>query len=143
MTAELNRALARTDEAVWRAALELAGALDAVPALAVGLRLTAPGRRLASVLELPTDRPVEVALRAGTPPPVALGFDQLARAENWRARLTIARHKVAPPATFLRAWSPLARRGRLGLALAYAWRPLWLLRHAPAGFRAWWAARWR
>jgi hypothetical protein len=142
VTAELERALARTDQVVWRAAAQLAGALDAVPAFAVGLRMTPAGRGMASALDLPSDRPVDVALRASTPPPVALGFDQLARAENWRARLTIMRHKVVPPATFVRAWSPLARRGRLGLALAYAWRPLWLLRHAPAGFRAWWAARW-
>jgi hypothetical protein len=140
--AELERAVSSTDEAVWRAAVELAEALDAVPALAAGLRMTAPGRTLACTLDLPADRSVEVALRASSPPPVALGFDQLARAEDWRARLRIMRHKVAPPATFVRAWSPLARRGRLGLVLAYAWRPLWLLRSAPAGFRAWRAARW-
>jgi hypothetical protein len=140
--AELERAVSSTDQAVWRAAVELAEALDAVPALAAGLRTSAAGRSLASTLGLPSDRSVEVALRASSPPPVALGFDQLARAEGWRARLRIMRHKVAPPATFVRAWSPLARRGRLGLVLAYAWRPLWLLRSAPAGFRAWRAARW-
>ena len=142
VTAELERAVTSTDQAVWTAAVELAEALDAVPALAAGLRTSAAGRSLASTLDLPADRPVEVALRASSPPPVALGFDQLARAEGWRARLRIMRHKVAPPATFVRAWSPLARRGRLGLVLAYAWRPLWLLRSAPAGFRAWRAARW-
>jgi Uncharacterised nucleotidyltransferase len=139
--AELERALSSTDAAVWRAAGDLASALDATPAFAAGLRLTAQGRALASTLGLPTDRPVDVALRATTPPPVALGFDQLARAESWRTRLAILRHKFVPPATFVRAWSPLARRGRLGLVLAYAWRPLWLLRRAPAGFRAWRAAR--
>ena len=140
--AELERAVSSTDQAVWRAAVELAEALDAVPALAAGLRTSPAGRTLASTLHLPADRSVEVALRASSPPPVALGFDQLARAEDWRARLRIMRHKVAPPATFVRAWSPLARRGGLGLVLAYAWRPLWLLRSAPAGFRAWQAARW-
>jgi hypothetical protein len=142
VTAELERALSTTDPAVWRAAGELAQTLDAVPAFAAGLRTTAAGRTLASTLDLPADRSVEVALRASSPPPVALGFDQLARAPDWRARLRIMRHKVAPPATFVRAWSPLARRGRVGLVLAYAWRPLWLLRSAPAGFRAWRAARW-
>jgi hypothetical protein len=139
--AELERAISSTDEAVWRAAAGLAEALDAVPALAEGLRTSPAGRTLASTLDLPADRPVEVALRASSPPPVALGFDQLAGAESWRDRLRIMRHKVAPPATFMRAWSPLARRGRLGLVLAYAWRPLWLLRSAPAGFRAWRAAQ--
>jgi hypothetical protein len=29
--------------------------------------------------------------------------------------------------SFIRAWSPLARRGRVGLAVAYAYRPLWVL----------------
>jgi hypothetical protein len=139
--ADLERALACTDGAVRRAAGELARALDAVPAYAIGLRLTAAGRAQAAALGLPTDRSVDVALRASTPPPVALGLDQLTRAEGWRARLAIVRHKLVPPATFMRAWSPLARRGRLGLVLAHAWRPLWLLRHAPAGFRAWRAAR--
>jgi hypothetical protein len=26
----------------------------------------------------------------------------------------------------MRTWKPLARRGRHGLALAYAWRPFWV-----------------
>lgn len=138
---ELERALSRVDETTWRAAAELAAALDATPAFATGLRMVAKGRALASALELPAGQPVDVALRATTPPPVALGFDQLARAPCWQARFQIIRHKVVPPTTFMRAWSPMAREGRRGLVLAYAWRPLWLLRRAPAGFRAWRRAR--
>ena len=48
-----------------------------------------------------------------------------------------------PPATFMRRWYPQAADSRRRLALAYLWRPLWLLRHAPAGFRAWRDARGR
>ena len=35
-----------------------------------------------------------------------------------------------PPVSFIRAWSPLATRGRVGLVAAYAYRPLWVLWHA-------------
>ena len=137
----LERALATFDDDQWRSAAVLAGRLEATGALAAGLRITQEGRRLADRLGLPEGGSVDVTLRARTAPPVALGFDQLARAGSWRARVTIVRHKAVPPPSFVRAWSPLARRGRLGLAVAYAWRPLWLLVHAPMGFRAWRAAR--
>jgi hypothetical protein len=138
---EVELAVTREDAATWKAAAELARALDAEPAFAAGLRLVPSGRLLADELGLPTEQSVAVALRATTPPPVALGFDQLARANGLRARLAILRHKLFPPPTFMRKWSPRAQEGRLGLALAYAWRPLWLLSKAPAGFRAWRAAR--
>ena len=138
---ELERAIARVDDATWRAAAELAASVEATPAFVAGLRLPASGRILASRLQLPTDSSVEVALRASSPPPVALGLHQLARAGGQRARLQILARKLVPPAAFMRVWSPRARRGRLGLALAYAWRPLWLVLRAPQGFRAWRAAR--
>jgi hypothetical protein len=139
--AELERALSRADAGTWGAAAQLAAELDATAAFATGLRMVPAGRTLASALDLPTAQPVDVALRASTPPPVALGFDQLTRADGWRERLGIMRHKLVPPASFMGAWSPVARQGRLGMARAYASRPFWLLRHAPAGFRAWREAR--
>jgi Uncharacterised nucleotidyltransferase len=138
---ELDRAIARTDASTWRAAAGIAADLDALPAFATGLRMAGSGRALADDLSLPEVRPVDVALRAATPPPVALGFEQLARADGWPRRVQIIARKVVPPTTFMRAWSPMAHRGRVGLLLAYAWRPIWLLRCAPAGFRAWRAAR--
>ena len=138
---DLEQALDRADFETWRQAADLAASLDATAAFATGLRLVPRGRKLADELDLPTDRPVALALKVTSPPPLALGFEQLARARGLRAKLRILRHKVVPPPTFMRHWSPLARRGRRGLLLAYLWRPLWLLRRAPAGFRAWWAAR--
>jgi hypothetical protein len=138
---DLDRAIAIADEASWREAEELAASLDATPAFAAGLRLTPSGAALADRLGLPRDVPVDVALRAETPPPVALGLDQLAQAKGLRARLGILRHKLVPPPSFMRHWSSLARRGPVGLLLAYLWRPLWLLARLPEGFEAWRRAR--
>jgi hypothetical protein len=138
---DLERGASAADLATWRAAAELAAALEATPAFATGLRLVEPGRAIASKLGLPTDGSVDLALKASTPPPIALGFDQLARASGWRERMTILRHKFFPPVTFMKRWSPLARQGRLGLLRAYLHRGAWLVRKAPAGFRAWRSAR--
>jgi hypothetical protein len=138
---DLERAVSTADIATWEAAAELAASLQATPAFAAGLRLTEPGRVLASQLDLPTQASVRLALTATTPPPIALGFDQLEQAAGFRQRVVILRHKFFPPVTFMRRWSPLARRGRRGLLLAYVRRWLWLMRYAPAGFRAWRSAR--
>jgi hypothetical protein len=138
---EVELAVTRTELPAWQAAAELARALEAEPAFAAGLRLVPSGRRLADELGLPTEQSAALALRTTTPPAAALGFEQLADASGLRQRLEILRYKLFPPPTFMRKWSPRARQGRLGLAVAYAERPLWLLRHAPAGFRAWRAAR--
>ena len=138
---DLDRALATLDAPVWVEASAIARELEATAAFAAGLRLTPAGGAVADELGLPSRVPADVALRATSAPPVALGFDQLARAHGLRERLEILRYKVFPPPTFMRAWSPRARQGRLGLAIAYISRPLWLLRGAPAGFRAWRAAR--
>jgi hypothetical protein len=141
IVAELERALERTDKATWSAAARLASSLDAVPAFAAGLRLVPAGRELADELDLPPAGPDDVSLRASTPPPLALGFDQLARAKGVRARLSILRHKFFPPPTFVRYQFPREGPGRLGLARGYVKRWRWLLRQAPAGFRAWRSAR--
>jgi hypothetical protein len=138
---EVERAIRTVDAGTWTAAGALAAELEATPAFAAGLRLVPSGRELADRLKLPSARSVGVELRTTTPPPGALVFDQLSQATGFRARLRILRHKLFPPATFMRKWSPRARRGRLGLAVAYAERPIWLLKQAPAGFRAWRAAR--
>jgi hypothetical protein len=138
---DLERALQTVDVEQWAEAAALAASVDATAAFATGLRLSPAGAVVVDELRLPATQPVDVALRAASAPPVALGFDQLARARDLRERLTILRYKIAPPPTFMRRWSPEARQGRLGLARAYVRRPLWLLRRAPGGLRAWRAAR--
>jgi hypothetical protein len=139
--ADLERALVVADEGLWREAAALAARVDAVEAFAAGLRMAPDGERLAQRLELPQPSSVDVALRAATAPPVALGVEQLARAAGWRARAAILGRKLVPPAEFMRHWDRRAADSRPRLALAYVRRPFWLLRHAPAGARAWWRAR--
>jgi hypothetical protein len=138
---ELELAVATAEPSVWREAAQIACELSAEDAMGTGLRMVPGGAELAANLGLTEHDSVEVALRATKAPPVALGLEQLASASGLRSRIAILRHKVAPPVTFMLAWSPRARRSRLGLVLAYLWRPLWLLARTPAGARAWVRAR--
>jgi len=73
------RGISIADEASWSAAAELAASLEATAAFAAGLRLIPQGAALSERLGLPREVSVDVALRAGNPPPVALGLDQLAQ----------------------------------------------------------------
>jgi hypothetical protein len=133
---DLARALDRLPLAVWRSAAELAERLDATAAFVAGLRMLPPGEELRGRLGLPRGTTVEVALRASTPPDLSLGLHRLAVAPGLRHKVAFGGRKLFPPAAWMRAWLPLARRGRLGLAAAYVWRPLWLLWRAPAAVRA-------
>lgn len=139
---DLARALDTFPYATWEQASVLAERLDALGAYAAGLRLLTAGVKLAERLDLRDTPDVETILRAGTAPPTALGFDWLAQTPGLRAKLRFLAGKIAPDAEFMRAWSPLARGGsRTGLALAYAWRPIWLLLRGGPGLRAWLTAR--
>jgi hypothetical protein len=137
----LDRGLVWADATTWDAAAGLARDLDAVDAFSAGLRLVPAGVELTRRLDLPENRSVDAALKAASPPPVALGFEQLASASGWWARLKIAALKAFPPPGFIRHWWPPAARGPLMLTVGYLYRPIWLLRRAPAGWRAWRTAR--
>jgi hypothetical protein len=139
--ADLERALAAGDEDLWAAAAALAAELDAGDAFAAGLRLAPAGAQLAVRLRLPPPRSVDAELRAGSPPPLALGFEQLARADGTRARAEIVWRKLVPPASFVRHWDPAGGDSRVGLVRAYVRRPLWIMRRVPRGLEAWWRAR--
>jgi hypothetical protein len=130
---DLERALARVPEETWAEAAVLAGRLDGTQTFATGLRLLPEGARLADRLELVGPALIAAARRAR----IALGFERLAGAPGPRAKLALAFREAFPTPAYLRWWSPLARRGRLGLALSRIWRPLWLLRHAAPSFIAW------
>jgi Uncharacterised nucleotidyltransferase len=138
---ELRRALDRSGLETWREAMQLAERLQAVPSLAAGLRLLPEGAELAERLRLPHDADRVTALRAAGAHSTAIGFARLAATPGLRAKLALASRKLVPTPAFMRHWSRLARRGRLGLVLAYLWRPMWLLvRLVPAGV-AWLRAR--
>lgn len=138
---DLGRALEVADEGLWAAAAALATRLDALDAFAAGLCLAPAGAAVARRLALPPPRSVDAALRATSPPPVALSFEQLVSARGVRARLAIVWHKLVPPPAFIRHWDPRAADGHIALARAYARRPLWILRHTPRALRAWYRAR--
>ena len=137
----LERALACVDVSIWRSAASLAARLAATDSFAAGLRLVPAGADVADQIGLGANRSVNAALHASTPPPIALGIEQLASAASWRARATILVRKFVPPPAFIRYWWPPAARGPLMLAVGYLYRPIWLLRRAPDGFRAWIRAR--
>jgi hypothetical protein len=54
-----------------------------------------------------------------------------------RAKAMCLAHELVPSPAGMRYWTPLARRGWVGLTAAYLWRPIYLLVHAPAALVAW------
>jgi hypothetical protein len=138
---DLERAVRQLPIATWRAAAALAAELGATAAFAAGLRLDAAGALIADSLALPREANVELLLRSTTATPTAVGFEWLMRTPGIGRKLRIVLHKMFPPPGFMRAWTPLARRGVPGLVLAYLWRPVWLLVRLGPSARAWWRAR--
>ena len=136
---DLRRAIAHADERLWSQALEQARAFDGVPAFASGLRLLPEGVELARRLGIEGVRSTRHELRRQGIP-TAEGIDALlSPGLGARHRLATVAREFFPPPEFMRWRTPLARRGRFGLAAAYVWRPIWLLLHAPRAI----AARWR
>jgi Uncharacterised nucleotidyltransferase len=133
---DLERGLELAPAATWERAHELALELDAAPAFAAGLGLTAAGRRLATALGVEAGGSQAARLRIAKVP-LAEGFAELAAAPGARGKLALLRRELFPTPAFMRWWTPLARRGRLGLALAYPWRWAWLAARAVPGYRAW------
>jgi Uncharacterised nucleotidyltransferase len=138
---DLRRALARAEERLWRQAKELARDFDGLPVFASGLRLLPEGVELARRLGIEDVRsPLHELRHEGVP--MAEGIDALlSPGVGLRRRIAMVVKELFPRPEFMRWWSPLARRGRLGLAVTYVWRPIWLIVHAPRGTIAWWRVR--
>ena len=129
--ADLEGAMELAGEDVWREACQLAAELDAVEAFAAGLRLSVRGSELSERFGLPHAMSTEQVLRLQTSPDLTLRLDEFLREKSFSARLAAIWSELTPSPSFMRAWSPLASRGPLGLALSYVWRPVWLLLHLP------------
>jgi hypothetical protein len=134
---DLRRALARVEESKWSGVLELARAYRGVPAFAAGLQLLPEGRDLARRLDLSEVLSLQYTLqREGV---IAEQLYALLSADTGiRWKLGIAASRIFPRPDFMRCWSPLARRGRLGLAGAYLWRTIWIIGQALAAIHTLW-----
>src|SRR5436190_9290589 len=124
---DLQRALDQLPRETWDGAARLAQQLQATAAFAAGLRLLASGAATANRLRLPTGRSVEAALRAVSAPPMALGLEVLFRTPGFRKKGALIVRELLPSPKFLRIWTPIARRGPIGLGIAYLWRLAWAL----------------
>jgi hypothetical protein len=133
---DLRRALDVVEEKSWWAAAELAAQLDAVPLFAAGLAMEPQGRALAKRLGIPSSGDVDSRLRAGAAPALSFGLTRLRSTEGLGAKGRLIARELVPTPEFMRIWSPLARRGPVGLALAYAYRPFWLIVKLPAAMAA-------
>lgn len=137
---ELRRALARFDQREWEEAAALARRLGATEAFAIGLRLVPEGVALASALGLSGTVDARRRLAWSEAPYGARALAAFADA-SFQQRVRLVVRLLVPNPRSMRLGTPLARRGRFGLAAAYALRPLRLVQRLPGALRAVRAAR--
>lgn len=134
---DLRRALDKVPDDIWREAAALAQRLGATAPFATALRLLPEGEALAERIRLPSAELIASATAVDSRAPIVLGLERLADARGAREKLPLLARELVPTREFMRWWSPLARRGPLGLGVAYPLRVIWLLRHARGSIRAW------
>jgi hypothetical protein len=110
--------------------------LDAIPAMAAGLRILPQGAAIADALELPTEASAELLARVTDAPSYA---HSLLGASDRRgmARVRFISRKLFPTPTFIRYRYGLEGAGRTSLAAAYARRWGRFIRAALPSARAW------
>ena len=138
---DLDRGLERWDAETWRSAAALAAQLRASSAFEAGLRLRPSGARVVDSLELQHPADVATALRVASAPDAAFGLERMLRRQGLLGKLAYLARAAVPKPAFMRWWSPLGRRGRVGLAVAYLYRPIWLALRAPSAVGAYLRAR--
>ncbi len=121
---DLQLAVEQVEEEIWVRAAELANRLEAVPAFGLGLRMVSHGGALADRLGLPRSEQTRNALELSR---LRQSVRAVKEAPTIGAKANMLRRKLVPSPRFMRSWSALAQRGFGGLALAYIWRPFWLL----------------
>jgi hypothetical protein len=138
---DLRRAIASATDEQWDRSLELARAYGGVGAFAAGLLVIPEGRPLARRLCVEDVRSHRFGLRREDNV-IAEEISALFSAEaSPQTKLATVISDVFPRPQYMRWWSPLARRGRLGLAVSYAWRPLWVVAQMPGATAALWRAK--
>jgi hypothetical protein len=133
---DLRRGLDRIGFPAWVDASRLAVELLAVDAFSAGLRMTPAGAALATELALPRPGTWTARVKAGEQPPTALAVLTVLETPWRRGKLAAVLDALIPSPDFMRAYFPLARRGRTGLALAYVLRNVTRARQLPAAIRA-------
>jgi hypothetical protein len=135
---DLRRALALVEEAEWAKALELSRAHQGIPAFAAGLRLLPEGKDLACRLDLGEVRSLQHEIRREDNVIAEELYALLSASVGIRRKLAIAASDIFPRPDYMRWWSSLARRGKLGLAGAYVWRTIWIIGQAPGAIHTLW-----
>jgi hypothetical protein len=133
--ADLARALDVLGHDAWRAAARIATRSRAASAFALGLRQVDRGVELAAVLGL-RDRPsVAQWIVAHQGSSTAHAMARLAELPTTRARLRHLRLRSVPSAAAMRYSRALARRGPVGLVLAYLVRAIDHAKSTPGALR--------
>jgi hypothetical protein len=125
---DMRRAIEVATVEQWEAAVEQSRILGAEDALAGGLCLIPEGQILADRLGLTTRR--RGMLRFAANPETETAAYQVQRvvdAASFGEKLKLIVDGITLSPVVMRKMSPLARRGRLGLFVAYAYRPLQLM----------------
>jgi Uncharacterised nucleotidyltransferase len=135
---DLRRALAVVEEPEWSRALELARAYQGVPAFTAGLRLLPEGEDLARRLDLGEVWSFQHEIRREDNVIAEELYALLSADTGIRRKLVIAASDIFPRPDYMRWRSPLARRGKLGLAGAYLWRAIWVIGQAPSAIHTLW-----
>jgi Uncharacterised nucleotidyltransferase len=135
---DLRRALALVEESEWWSALNVARAYRGVPAFVAGLRLLPEGGDLVGRLDLGEVRSLRHEIRREDSVIAEELYALLSASVGIGRKLAIAARDVFPRPDYMRWWSPLARRGKLGLAVAYVWRAIWVIGQAPGAIHTLW-----
>ncbi len=135
---DLRRALALVEESEWWRVLELARVYRGVPALAAGLGLLPEGEDLAGRLGLGEVRSFQHKIRREDNVIAEELYALFSADAGIKRKLMIAASDIFPLPDYMRWWSPLARRGKLGLACAYLWRVIWIIGQAPGAIYTLW-----
>ena len=120
----------------WREAAALAAKLQGLPAFATGLRRIPEGETLAAELGVGEAGSVHFELLTERVPTAEALHELLGPGLTPRERASRVVTELFPKPSFMRWWSPLARRGKRGLLVSYPLRWGWLAVKVPGGLLA-------